>query len=282
MGFALAVPDTVGEALALLEGSSGAVALAGGTDLLRDVDDGRVAPTQVVSLRKLPWSAVTVTDRSITIGSTATLRTLERHPALRERFPGLWQAIRAVGGVALRGAATLGGNLARAAPASDLLPILLAYDATVHLVSRAGERDLTLDAFLRGNRETALGPGELIASTTLPFDGPSAYVWQRVRPANDISQLGVAVAYAGAPARWRVALGGVAPRPVRLTAAESALGEPAPTPTEIAAAGRAAVEEAPFLSDKRATEAYRRIVVQALLPRAVSAAVACRPGAGGP
>ena len=116
----------------------------------------------------------------------------------------------------------------------------------------------------------------------MPFDGPSSYVWQRVRPANDISQVGVAVAYAGSPARWRVALGGVSPRPIRLPTAEAELSSADPDAAELRAASRAAVDGTPFLSDKRATEAYRRVVVQALLPRAVAAARASGAAGGRP
>jgi len=282
VGFTLVAPRTVDEALALAAPDAGGVplVLAGGTDLLRDLDDGRVATTRVISLRRLPWRATEWTGARLTIGSAKPLRELELDPSVRARAPGLWEAIRAVGGVALRQHATLGGNVARASPASDLLPILLAYDAEVALVSATGRRRLPVTDLLVGARRTSLAVGELIESITIPHVGPSTYVWQRVRPANDISQVGLAVAYAGAPATWRVALGGVTPRPVRLPAVEARLGAARPEPATVAAAARDAAEQAPFVSDKRATEAYRRLLVAALLRRAVDAILRARPKGG--
>ncbi len=275
MGFVLVAPSTVSEALALAApGPSGpTLVLAGGTDLLRDLDDGRVAPARLLSLRRMPWRSIAWNGDSVTIGSTRSLRELELDGAIRERLPGLWEAIRAVGGVALRQHATLGGNIARASPASDLLPILLAYDARVSTVSADGARRLAVADVVLAARRTVLAPGELIEAIEIPDAGPSTYVWQRVRPANDISQVGLAVAYAGTPATWRIALGGVMPRPVRLPTVEARLGEGIPDEATLAAAAREAAERAPFVSDKRATEAYRRHLVTVLLRRAVGTVV---------
>ena len=126
---------------------------------------------------------------------------------------------------------------------------------------------------LLGARRTALAPGELIDAIVIPHAGPSSYVWQRVRPANDISQVGVAVACVGDPATWRVALGGVMPVPLRLPSVEAILGASVPDRASLSAAGREAAERAPFVSDKRATEAYRRHLVAALVRRGVEETV---------
>jgi len=284
MGFALVAPNTVAEALALAAPDAAGVPLllAGGTDLLRDLDDGRVAPTRVISLRRMPWRSIAWDGGSATIGSTRPLRALELDPLVRARLPGLWEAIRTVGSVGLRQQATLGGNVARAAPASDLLPILLAYEAEISIVSAAGPRRLPIDRFVLGTRRTVLRPGDLIDAVVLPHGGPSSYVWQRVRPANDISQVGLAAAFVGAPPSWRIALGGVLPMPVRLASVEASLGKGLPGPAAIAAAGREAAERAPFASDKRATEAYRRLLVTALLRRAVETVIRQAQGGASP
>ncbi|HEY6238086.1 MAG TPA: FAD binding domain-containing protein [Thermoplasmata archaeon] len=283
MGFELVAPASVEEAIAILGTSrpGAAAALAGGTDLLLDIDDGRAQPERVVSLRRLPWRSMHWTGRSLTIGSTLPLRAVELDATVRDRLPGLWQAIRAVGGVALRHRATLGGNLARASPASDLLPILLAYDAVVELVGAGGRRSLPLDRFLLGSRRTALRADELIESATIPFAAPSEYVWQRVRPANDISQVGVAVVRAPEAPYWRVALGGVQPNVTRLPTVEKILASARPTDAAIDRAAVEAAQRAPFVTDKRATESYRRRLVHTLVRRAVRA-TAERSRTGGP
>lgn len=283
VGFTLVAPSTVAEAVALVapDASGVPLVLAGGTDLLRDLDDGRVSPTRVVSLRRLPWRSIAWEGTGVSVGSARPLRALELDPMVRARLPGLWESIRAVGGVALRQQATLGGNVARASPASDVLPSLLAYDAEVRVISSQGSRRLAVSELIVGARRTSLAPGELIESIGIPHVGPSAYVWQRVRPANDISQVGLAAAYVGSPPYWRIALGGVAPKAVRLPSVEGRLRGDRPDAATVAEAAREAAERAPFASDKRATESYRRLLVGVLLRRAVDA-IAGKPPGGGP
>jgi CO/xanthine dehydrogenase FAD-binding subunit len=272
--FELVAPATVDEAFAALRtaGPSGVGILAGGTDLLLDIDEARFAPTRLVSLRRLPWRTLDWVDGALTIGSTLPLRTVEDDPDVRRRLPGLWQAVRAVGSVALRHRATLGGNLGRAAPASDLIPMLLALDAEVELVGPAGVRRLPLDAFVLASRRTALGPAELIRSVRIPEARPSAYLWQRVRPANDISQLAVAVAFAPSTGSWRVAVGGVPPRSVLLPEVAAALGTRPPAESAVRVAEERAAREVAIVADRRASEEYRRKLVGTLLRRAVALA----------
>jgi aerobic carbon-monoxide dehydrogenase medium subunit len=269
--FELVAPATVDEALAALRaaGPSGAGVLAGGTDLLLDLEAARVSPTRLVSLRRLPWRTLDWLDGALTIGSTLPLRAVEDDPEVRRRLPGLWQAVRAVGSVALRQRATLGGNLGRAAPASDLIPMLLVLDAQVELVGPAGVRRLAVDAFVRASRRTALEAIELIRSVRIPEARPSAYLWQRVRPANDISQLAVAVAFVPSERAWRVAVGGVPPRSVLLPEVAVALGAGSPTEAAVRAAEERAAREVAIVADRRASEEYRRRLVGTLLRRAV-------------
>ena len=134
-----------------------------------------------------------------------------------------------------------------------------------------------MSEFVRGSRETALRPGELIRSISLPASAPSEYVWQRVRPANDISQVGVAVAFGAEAPFWRIALGGAWPVPVRLTSAESLLTGRTPTEVEVELAAQEAARASPFLTDKRATEAYRRRLVTTLTRRALRSTLALVP-----
>ncbi|HTT26336.1 MAG TPA: FAD binding domain-containing protein [Thermoplasmata archaeon] len=276
MPFTLEVPADVPAALrAIATGPPGrTVVLAGGTDLMIDLDLGRIAPERVVSLRRLPWRSLARRGDRLVIGSLLPLRDLERDPLLPGDQPGLYEAIRAVGSVALRTRATLGGNVVRSAPASDLVPVLLAADAEVHLIGPDGPRRRTLVEFLAEPRRPGLAPGELVEAIALPKVVPSAYVWQRVRPANDISQVGVAVGRPDPSGPWRVALGGIAPVPARVPEAEAFLSDPRPAPARIAEAADAAARAAPFVSDRRATEAYRRLVVRVLTTRALTTALA--------
>jgi CO/xanthine dehydrogenase FAD-binding subunit len=276
--FDLVTPASVDEAIALLRGADGSApaVIAGGTDLLFDLDEGRTQPRRVVSLRRLPWRTLDWVDGALTVGSTLPLRSLEDDPELRRRLPGLWQAVHAVGSVALRHRATLGGNLGRAAPASDLIPMLLVLDAEVDLVGPAGSRRLPVDGFVRASRRTALAPGELIRSVRIPEARPSAYLWQRVRPANDISQIGTAVAYSPTGRAWSVAVGGMPPRPLLLPDVARGLGPGRPSEAALREACDRAARQVAISADQRASEEYRRRLVGTLLGRAVRAVAASR------
>lgn len=279
--FDLRAPASEAEALAELAGvPAGAVAvLAGGTDLLLDLEELRTAPQRLVSLRRLPWRGHRWEDGGLTVGSTEPLAALEADPDLERRLPALAQAVAAVGSPALREQATIGGNLGRAAPASDLTPVLLALDAEVDLVGATGARRVAVDRFLRGSRQTSLAPGELIRSVRLPEVRPaSAYLWQRVRPAHDISQIGVAVAFSPTTAVWRVSLGGAPPRPVLADDAARELVGPRPGDAEVARAAERLATDPALVTDRRATDEYRRRLAAVLLGRAVTSALRAEGG----
>lgn len=255
------------------------VVLAGGTDLLLDLDDQRLDPRRVVSLRRLPWRGHSWEAGGLTVGSTEPLAALEADRQLRPRLPTLAQAIAAVGSPALREQATVGGNVGRSAPASDLTPALLALDSEVELIGRSGHRRTLLDRFLLGSRSTALGPGELIRSIRVPEARPrSAYLWQRVRPANDISQIGVAVAYSPSDHRWRITLGGIPPRPVVVPEAAAELGGPEPGSSEVTSASERLAAHPGLVSDRRASEEHRRRLASTLCRRAVTSALSPHGG----
>jgi CO/xanthine dehydrogenase FAD-binding subunit len=278
--FTLVSPRSVDAAIAeLAAGSPGeVVVLAGGTDLVFDLDAARSPAHRVVSLRHLPWRTLDWNGPVLTVGSTLPLRSLEQDPEVAARHPGLLQAVRAVGGVPLRHRATLGGNLGRAAPASDLLPVLLTLDAEVDLIGPHGARSLPVDRFLVASRRTALAPEELIRSVRFPEPRPSAYLWQRVRPEHDISQIAVAAARSPSDGRWRLAVGGIPPRAVRLPDAEALLRSATPTEKELGFAAEEAARKLPIAADRRASEEYRRHLVVTLLERSVESVMALSDG----
>jgi CO/xanthine dehydrogenase FAD-binding subunit len=278
VGFSLLSPTTEEEALAALGAAApGELAvLAGGTDLLPDLDEGRSRPRTVLSLRRLPWREQRWEGDRLEVGALLPLGRLERDPELPRRIPGLAEAVGAVGGHALRHRATLGGNLVRASPVSDLIPVLLALEAEVGLLGPQGERSVPIAQFLTGPRQTALAHGELVRRVRIPAL-PSAFRWQRVRPANDISQLSVAAALVPATGRWRLATAGVAPLAQRASRAESMLAGLHPSDVEVTACAEFVAQEAPVRSDRRASDPYRRILLRTLLERAIRAVRARAP-----
>ncbi len=281
MEFEIEFPRSPEEAVRVLSSAApGSVSvLAGGTDLLLDIESGRARPKRLLSLRYLPWRGVERSGGRLRIGSLLPLRDLEERPGLGEALPGLLEAIRAVGSPALRARATLGGNVVRGSPASDLLPVLLALEAEVLVRGPEGPRRVPLPELLQSSRQPALLPAELVEAIEIPDRAPSAFLWQRVRPTNDISQVGVAVALPRPDGPWRVALGGVAPVPRRLPEAEAELPDARPSEASIRAAAEAAARWASFVTDRRASEAHRRRIVAVLIARALGRAIARGPGA---
>ncbi len=277
MAYALHFPRSFEEAFRLLDpqGQPPALPLAGGTDLLPAVEAGRWHPGALVSLSRLPLATFERAGDEVLIGGTLPLRRLEREPAIGELLPGFAEALREVGSVPLRHRATLGGNVVRASPASDLLPPLLALEASLDLRSQHGRRRVALVDFLRGSWETTLQRGELVERIRVPVPRPGSYRWQRVRPANDISQVGVATALVTSDARspWRIAAGGMESHPQRLSGAEAALPQEDPSPGEIEEAVHRAREGTRLKDDRRAGEEYRRHLLGVLLRRSITSTV---------
>ena len=181
-----------------------------------------------------------------------------------------------MGSPAIRHLATVGGNLCNASPAADLSPVLLVLDAEVGIVGPAGARRLPLDRFFRGPGQTALAEAELLVWLEFPRKHAGWIVrYERldVRRAMDIAIAGVAVALrrdGGRVAEARLALGAVAPTPLRVPAAEAALVEGGLGPAAIERAAELAMAASRPIGDVRATAEYRREMVGALVRRALA------------
>jgi CO/xanthine dehydrogenase FAD-binding subunit len=182
-----------------------------------------------------------------------------------------------MGSPAIRNLATVGGNLCNASPAADLPPVLLALDAEVGIAGLAGERRLPVAEFFRGPGQSVLGPGELLAWVELPRRRPAwpvRYERLDVRRAMDIAIAGAALAVScadGLVRAARVALGAVAPTPLRVREAEAVLVEQGLADAAIARAAERAMAAARPITDVRATAEYRREMVGTLVRRGLQA-----------
>jgi xanthine dehydrogenase small subunit len=162
----------------------------------------------------------------------------------------------------IRNSATIGGNLATASPIGDLAPALLALEASVVLTSRHGDREVLLDDFFTGYRETALRPGELVRSVRVPAPLAPLTTFRKVakRRYDDISSVAVGIALDvvdGTVAKARIGLGGVAATPVRALDTEAALEGRPWTEETVEAAARVLAREGTPIDDQRASAAYR-------------------------
>jgi len=273
------VPDSLDAAVAVLGAHPDALLLAGGTDLMVDVNEARrrlAGEDVIVAIGRLAELRTWTHDpasRTVTIGAATTYAELEESP-LADLLPALAQAARTVGSPQIRNTATIGGNLATCSPAGDGLPVLSALDAVVRLIGPDGAREVTVDDFMVGVKRTALRPGELIVDVTVPvLDGWQGYAKVGVRNAMVIAIAGVCLAVDQPSRTVRIALGSVAPTIVRATDAETiaasavdwSAGTIADADTERIAA--AAAEASRPIDDHRSSAAYRRHAVGVLTRR---------------
>ncbi|MFZ9017450.1 MAG: FAD binding domain-containing protein, partial [Ilumatobacteraceae bacterium] len=220
------VATTLDDVLDALDRSPDATLLAGGTDLMVEVNEGHRrfpggAEATVVALGSVPeLTGYTIQHDRIVIGSGVRWREFEAEP-LASLLPALAQAARTVGSPQIRHAGTLGGNLATCSPAGDGLPVLAALEAIVHLSSSTGDRALPVDEFMVGVKRTALAHGEVIRSVEIPrLDGWQGYSKVGVRNAMVIATASVCLAVDRSTRTVRIALGSVAPTVVRCADAE--------------------------------------------------------------
>lgn len=243
-------PTTIAEVTSAL--AAGAVPLAGGTDVMVEVNFGHIRPEVVVGLRRVEELAEWNGNR---LGSGVTWRRIE------ESGPrALAQAARTVGSPQIRNAGTIGGNVATASPAGDGLPFLLAVGATIELTSDEGKRQVAAEEFFVGVKRTALKKGELISTVNLPETLPERQEFGKIGVRNAMVIATVCcVVTRDANNSTRVALGSVAPTPVRAKSAETMISSIAkPSGADLTEFARLVSAEVSPITDHRSTEEYRR------------------------
>jgi carbon-monoxide dehydrogenase medium subunit len=250
--------------------------VSGGTALVPMLRLGLLRPERVISLHRVGGlSEIRVEQGGLRLGAMAAMADLCRAPAVRDGWPLLAEAAGRVATPAIRSAATLGGNLGYAEPASDLAPALLCLDAVVRVTGPAGERSLPISRFFTGFYETALGPGEMVSGVDIapcPDGARSGYAKFCSRSAEDKPLLGVGALVTtergtGHCREARIALGGVAPTSIRASRAEAALRGARLDDRAIRAAAESAAEEADPVSDLMGTAEFRREMVRVWVRR---------------
>lgn len=268
-----AQPRSLGEALAALAAvPEKARVLAGGTDLMVELQTGRSRPRRVVDVsRCAELRAIRHDDAGSWLGAAATCSDLLADGALAQRVPLLVAAVREFAAPQIRNRATIGGNLATASPAGDLAPVLMVVDAVVRLRSRRGARDVPMPQFFTGYRQHAGLADELIEGVFVPLrprGERTAFDKVGTRAAQAIAKVAVAIAAVvedGIVQRLVAAAGAVADRTVLLPSLSALVGG-RPTPTAIAgAATAAALRDCAPIDDVRSTQRYRRHALQRLL-----------------
>ncbi len=266
--YELVAPASLQAVVSLLAKEPGAwLPIAGGTDVMVLYAEGKLPARKLVSIWNLPeLRRIEVFANEVRIGAGCTYTDLREHEAVGREFPLLASAASWTGGIANQNRGTLGGNIVNASPAADSLPALLVYEAELILVSVRGERRVPYLDFHTGYKKTKLEPDELIRAICVPrrFSGYFCYTRKvGARNAQAISK--VCVAALGRLANGvvediRIALGSVAPVPLRLAETERIVKGRPIEPSLLLHAKKTAVSEIRPIDDIRSTVRYRSAV----------------------
>jgi len=279
--FQYLAPKSLEEACVLL-GRYGpeAQVLAGGTDLLVKMKTGLQKPAYLVSLKQVAeLKGIRHEPRvGVVIGARTTHNELVTSPVLAERFRSVCSAAATMAGYQIRNTGTVGGNLVNAVPSADLPPILIALSAKVRLVNPTGERLLELEEFFAGPGKTALQPGEILASVIIPEQATTGSNYRKfgLRQAEALAVVGVASAVTmqgDVMQDVRIALGAVAPTPMRARQAETLLRGQKVNEKLIAMVSGFAAAVARPINDIRGSAEYRRHLVEVLTRDSIHAAI---------
>ena len=266
--YEMLAPGSLQAIVSLLANEPGAwLPIAGGTDVMVQYAAGKLAARKLVSIWNLPeLRRIEITDDEIRIGAGCTYTDLRRHEIVERDFPLLARAARLTGGIANQNRGTLGGNIVNASPAADSLPALLVYDAELILVSARGQRRLPYATFHSGYKKTLLAPDELIQTVCLPRRFSEYFSYARkvgARNAQAISKVCIAAlgrTAAGVVEDVCIAIGSVAPVPLRLTKTETTIRGKRIDPELLSQARKSAAAEIQPIDDIRSNARYRATV----------------------
>ncbi len=273
-------PQTVEQAVALLQADPAARPLAGGTDLIVQLRSHRIAPSAIVDIKRIAGiGGVREEGGAFIIGAATPCTALKRSKALVAAWPGVVEAANLIGSVQVRNRATMAGNLCNASPAADSVPALVAAGATATIAGPSGTREVPVEAVTTAPGKTSLAPGEFLVDIRLParpVGGGDAYLRSIPRTEMDIAVVGCGAALvldgSGTCTAARIAVGAVAPTVLLVEAAGAALvGTRLDDAAleKMADAVRAACKP---IADKRGTVEYRTAMAGVLARRVVEIA----------
>jgi CO/xanthine dehydrogenase FAD-binding subunit len=266
----------------LTENTPEAVPIAGGTDLLVRMKHRLAQPGLLVDISRIPeLQGIELTEEGLRIGAMATHAEVVGSELIRKYAPAVAAACGSVGSIQTRQLGTIGGNLVSCVPSLDCAPPLLVLDARVTVADADGMRRLPLREFFVAPRCSLLTPEQLLVDILIPraeLGKTSCFLKFGRRKALTLALVNAAACVETDPgggrfSRVRLALGAVAPTPLRASSAEAWLLERECTPETIAEAGRIAAGEARPIDDFRASADYRRELIQALTRRVITAAL---------
>jgi carbon-monoxide dehydrogenase medium subunit len=282
-------PDNLDSALELLGNlRDKAKIIAGGTDLLPLLREDLLSPTHIVDISSLTeLNFIRKEEKVIRIGAATKMRSIEQSDVVRREIPMFADAAQLIGEIGVRNLATLGGNLANASPAGDTAPPLLVLDSSATIRSRETERTIPLEDFFVHVKKTILKPDEILTEIKIPIppqNSGAAFLRLAKRGGNIISIVSAAALMAldnDVCKTVRIAMGSVAPTPIRIPTVERVLEGTKITETKIREAAEKTKDSIKPISDVRASAEYRKetsaIIVRRTLEQAYMQTKGARP-----
>jgi carbon-monoxide dehydrogenase medium subunit len=274
-------PKSTSEAVALMqECGNKAKVLGGGTDLIVDLKHKPGIVSVLVDITKIPeLQGIEETSEGLRIGSAVTYTSIMKSPVCQKLIPAVCEASHTVGAVQTRSLGTIGGNLVTCVPSADSAPSLMVLESVVTIAGKDGERTLPIEEFFVGPRKTCLEPHEILVSILIPkknLGKPSFFLKAGLRKGQALSLVNVASALNivdGKISNPCIALGAVAPTPIRVPEAESFLKGKEASDENLKKASEMAVASAKPITDFRASLAYRNQLVKVMTYRTLKSCV---------
>ena len=272
-------PETLKEAYRLMEKSKGgAKYIAGGTDLIGNIKKGVIQPDALVSLKRIKELSGTSQNKDLVLGSMTRLRDIERDPRIAQKYPALVQAVKALATPQIRNVATIGGNLCNSAPSADCAPPLLVMEASLTLEGPGGAREVPIEDFFKGPGQTCIEAPEILTTISIPPSSEATIIafLKLGRVSTDIAVVNAAALVVMDKKKFRqcrLAVGAVAPVPLRLKKVEKLIEGEEIGPELLDRVGQMVEQEVSPITDVRSTEEYRRIMSGVLIKRAIQQAL---------
>ncbi len=270
---------TLGEALALLSAhGQNALVAAGSTNIMENIRANAVNGLTLINIRDIrELRGISIEEDVITIGALTEIAKISESRILKEKAPALWMAADAFADPIIRNSATIGGNIAFSSPAADTAPPLLALGACVDIANKDGRRSVQISDFFRGVNQNILEPGDIITGFRFMVQRQSGFYKLGLRNAMAISVASAAVSLElddeGKIKAVRIAMGSVAPVPVRCRCTEKALTGCKLDGISYAKIAQALQNDINPIDDIRASASYRRSVSPVCVKRAAELAL---------
>lgn len=271
-------PKSMDDAINALNTYENAFLLAGGTDLLVGMKYNSIKPECIVDIKEIPRMNTFEFIDGWRFGALVTVRDIEVSDRLKQTMPFLNQTAKALGSIQIRNRATIGGNLSNASPCSNFGAMFLAMDAMLKIISKNGERQIALQDFFCGPNQTVLKKGEILTEIRVPEDAGRAegiFLKHSAGKSNDLGLVNIAITLHREPItnlckKIAIAMGAVAPTPIRAKKAEAILNNNILTPDLIVRAAKEASNEATPISDFRASADYRRSLIATMVAKGIN------------